>query len=509
MRSERLAQSGLLGLLGSVVAAAAAFAVALVVGNALGAYGTGLFFQAVGIFTIASQVLRLGTNSGIVRAVSEQHAFGRRGEAWRTVIIAAVPVAVLSTLVAAALWWSAPWLAEWLVPPGSSDQFEGYLRLMAPFIPLGAVLAVLQMASRMLDGIVTYTVAHAIVYPITRLAAVVVAVLAVGSAYSSFAAWLWAIPFWLVVAVALLARPFIEDWRRRAEALETLPEASARFWSFSSARAVGGSLEILLEWSDVLIVAALTSPADAGVYAIVTRTVRAGQVVDHSMRIAVTPTISRLLARGESAATRALHTTVTRAMILIGWPFYLTLAIMGPAILGLFGPGFESGTAPLVILGGAMMVASSAGMLQSILLQGGHSSWQVGNKSIVLTASVGLNLLLVPVLGIIGAALTWALIILLDTAIAAWQVHRRMGVGPHLKPLLPAMVAPVVVFGGGLGVIRLAFGTSASALIGGVIVVGLVYMAVLWVLRRRLGIESLWREAPGLRRLVDRSVHAV
>ena len=167
---------------------------------------------------------------------------------------------------------------------------------------------------------------------------------------------------------------------------------------------MGGSLEILLEWSDVLIVAALTSPAEAGVYAIVTRTVRAGEVVDHSMRIAVTPTISRHLARGESAATRALHTTVTRAMILISWPFYLTLAIMGPAILGLFGPGFESGAAPLVILSGAMLVASSAGMLPSILIQGGHSSWQVANKSVVLIASVAFNLLLVPVLGIIGAA---------------------------------------------------------------------------------------------------------
>jgi O-antigen/teichoic acid export membrane protein len=508
MRAERLARSGLLGLVGSIVAATAAFAIALVVGNALGAYGTGLFFQAVGIFTIASQVLRLGTNSGIVRSVSEQHAFARHGEAWRTVVIATVPVAVLSTLVATVLWWSAPWLAEWLVPSGGSDRFEAYLRLMAPFIPAGAVLAVLQMASRMLDGIVTYTVAHAIAYPITRLAAVVVAVLAIGSAFSSFAAWLWVIPLWLLIAVGLLARPFLRDWRRRGEALETLPAASRRFWAFSSTRAVGGSLEIVLEWSDVLIVAALTSPAEAGVYAIVTRTVRAGQVIDHSMRLAVSPTISRLLARGESAATRALHTSVTRAMILISWPFYLTLAIMGPAILGLFGPGFESGASSLVILSGAMMVASSAGMLQSIILQGGHSSWQVANKSAVLVSSVALNLLLVPLLGIIGAAVTWALVTLLDTGIAAWQVHRRMGVGPHLMPLVPAMAVPVIVFGAGLGSVRLVFGTSPAALIGGVIGVGLVYLAVLWVLRRRLGIESLWREAPGMRRLVERSAQA-
>ena len=40
----------------------------------------------------------------------------------------------------------------WIAADGS-ERFEEYLRLMAPFIPAGAVLAVLQMASRMLDGI--------------------------------------------------------------------------------------------------------------------------------------------------------------------------------------------------------------------------------------------------------------------------------------------------------------------------------------------------------------------
>lgn len=507
MRAERLARSGLLGLVGSIAAAAAAFAVAVVVGNGLGASGTGLFFQALGIFTIASQVLRLGSNSAIVRAVSEQHAFDRHGEAWRTVVIAAVPVAVLSILVAAAMWWSSPWLADRLVAAEASDRLESYLRLMAPFIPAGALLAVLQMASRMLDGIVVYTVAHAIAFPMTRLIAVIVAVSVAGSVFASFAAWLGVIPLWLLVAAGLLAPPFVRDWRRRREALDPFGTSARRFWAFSSTRAVGGSLEIVLEWADVLIVAALTSPAEAGVYAIVTRIVRAGQVVDHSMRLAVSPTISRLLARGETAATRALHTSVTRAMILMSWPFYLTLAIMGPAVLSLFGAGFESGAVLLVILGAAMMLASSAGMLQSIILQGGHSSWQVVNKSIALVISVALNLALVPALGIVGAAASWTVVIVVDTAIAAWQVHRRMGVGAHVGRLLPAMALPAVVFGCGLGLVRVMFGTSLAALIGGVVCLGVAYLAALWLLRRWLGIEPLWREA-GIRRRFERAAQA-
>ena len=61
--------------------ALAALVLAVLIGNGLGAHGTGVFFQAVGFFTIVSQILRLGTNSSIVRTISEQHAFGaHRGE---------------------------------------------------------------------------------------------------------------------------------------------------------------------------------------------------------------------------------------------------------------------------------------------------------------------------------------------------------------------------------------------------------------------------------------------
>lgn len=504
MQTERLVRSGMLGLVGSVASALAAFAITVVVGNTLGARGTGLFFQALGIFTIASQVLRLGTNSSIVRSISEQHAFERRGEAWRSVLIAVIPVAGISTIVALAMWWLAAPLATWLASPGTSDELEPYLRFMAPFIAAGAVLAVLQVASRMLNGILTYTIAHAVAFPLMRLAAVIGAVWLVGSAFESFAAWLSMIPLWLLVTLGLLARPVLRDWRMRATAVEPLRDASRRFWAFSSARAVGGSLEIILEWSDVLIVAAISSPAEAGVYAVVTRTVRAGQVVDRAMQLGVSPTISRLLAKGDVAATRTLHTKVTRAMILCSWPFYLTLAIMGPAVLRLFGPEFEQGAVPLLILALTMMVWSTGGMLQSILLQGGRSTWQMYNKALVLAMSISLNLLLVPVLGIVGAAITWAVVILIDTAIAAWQVHRRMGVGLQPLRLAPAALLPLVVFGVGLGAIRLIYGATVPALLLGILGLGSAYAALLWWLRRRLGIEALWRELPGVGRFVDR-----
>ncbi|GAB3122201.1 lipopolysaccharide biosynthesis protein [Glaciibacter psychrotolerans] len=500
MPTERLARSGSQSLFGSAFAAFAALGLTALVGNGLGAHGTGVFFQAVGIFTIASQVLRLGTNSSIVKMISEQRAFGRVGESWRTVVIGLVPVILVAIIAAVAVAVFATPLATWLGSGGERSELAELLRDMAPFIVLGAALAVLQTTARMLRGVWTFTLLQSILQPLSRLFMVLVAIVFAWNALDAFRAWMAVIPFWVVITIAVLARPLVLDWRQRHQAQESTREAVTRFWAFSSTRAVGGALETALEWSDVLIVAALRSPTEAGIYAVATRTVRAGQVVDRAMRLAVSPTISEMLARSELTAARTLHTSVTRAMILSNWPYYLILATMGPAVLSIFGPEFAAGSIVLVILAGAMMVSSSAGMLQSILLQGGRSSWQMYNKAVAFTISVGGNLLLVPVLGLFGAAITWAAGILVETAIASWQVHRRMGV--HLQPgkLGLAMLLPLVVFGGGGLTIRLVFGSTFSALILGVLILGIIYLALLWLLRERLGIISIWREIPVLRR---------
>ena len=496
MLTERLARSGYYSLIGSSFAAVAALVLAVLVGNGLGAHGTGLFFQAVGFFTIASQILRLGTNSSIVMTISEHHAFNRGGESWRTVAIAVVPVAVVSIVAAIVISAAADPLAVWLSGKGESQELAQLIRDMAPFIAPSALLAVLLTVARMMRGIVTYTLLQSILLPLSRLVLVAAAMMVAADALGVMRAWMLALPIWLVVSVLVLMRPIAVDWRQRRDAVEPARTAARRFWHFSSARAVGGALETTLEWSDVLIVAALVSPAAAGIYAIATRAIRAGQVIDQAMRLAVSPAISRWLARSDLEAARVLHTSVARAMILSSWPYYLILATMGPAVLSVFGPEFAAGAVVPVVLAGAMMIATSAGMLQSILLQGGKSTWQMYNKALALVLSVGLNLLLVPQLGLVGAALTWTAWVLVDTAIAAWQVHHIMRLRLEPRKLLLAMAIPLAVFGvGGLG-IRLVYGATMPVLLVSLFVLCSIYLLLLWRLRERLGIVALWRELP-------------
>lgn len=500
MQNERLARGGLISLIGSGIAALSSLLLTVLVGQVLGATGTGIFFQALGIFTVLTQVLRLGTNTGIVRFIAEQRAFGREGGEWRIILFAAVPVALLSVLVSIGVWFGSEGLARWMSSPGETDLLAALLRNMAPFVAMAAVLGVVEASTRMLRGVAVFTLLQSVVLPLSRLVAVGVFALAGATAWRAFEAWLLPLPLLLVIGIVVVAAPLLRSFRRRAVSPREAHVTARTFWRFNLPRSVGSALEIALEWADVLIVAAVASPAVAGVYAVVTRVIKAGGIVDQAMRIAVSPTISAMLARSEHAKVSTLHTSVVRAMVLLSWPFYVLTISMGGAVLSLFGPEFVVGWAPMVLLSVSLMLQISCGMLQSILIQGGKSTWQMYNKAIAVTLSIVGNLALVPVLGIWGASITWLVVAVTDNMIAAVQVHRGMGV--HLQPvrLLPAMVPPVLVFGLGGAVFSIFWEPGPLPLLAALAILGPTYLAVLWLFRRALDIVPLWRKVPFLKR---------
>lgn len=501
MTRENVLKAGAVSLVGSSASAASALLVAVVVGRSVGAAGAGVFFQAVAIFTIVSAVLRLGTSSALIWALSQRRALGRTGGESRIVLIAVWPVLVVSVAVALGMYAAADQIAGVLSRTGA-PALSDVLRLLAWFVVPASLMGVLHTAVRVQRGVLSFSMLQDVAIPVSRLAGVSIAALAGAGAYTTIAFWIASLPFWLLLTMVWLVRPVVQDLRATRRAAldrddeDVVPDMTGgRFWRYSAPRALGVAIEFGLDWVDVLVVAALRTPAEAGVYAVASRCIQAGRVVDRAVRVAAAPTISWHLARREHVEASRLHLDITRVAVLISWPFYLTLAVMGPAVLAIFGPSFRRGAFVVGLLGLVMMVVVSAGMLQSILLMGGRSTWQVYNKGVALALSVVGNLLLVPRIGISGAAVTWAAVVAVDTAIAAWLVHSRMGV--HLMPhrLLRAGLVPVGVFGTGGLLLRLALGTSILDLLVYLGVLLPVYAVVVWRWWRVLELDISWRAA--------------
>ncbi len=439
-----LARGGALSLVGFVVAAAAGFLLTVVVARGLGPSGAGTFFTLVGVVTIGSTVVRLGADTGLVWALPRAAALGRRAEAAATVRTAVVPVVALGVLGALGVLAAAPVLAP-LVGDGDPASVD-VLRLGAPALLLAGVLAVLVGGLRGSGGVGAYTLLQNVVLPGLRCLLVLGGVV-VGVGVGGVVV-LWSVPLVVVCAAAgLLLSRRVRREGRAGGAARPLPAVARDFWGFALPRSASAVLEVVLVWSDVLLVAALTSPAEAGVYAAASRFVTTGTMVEAAARVAVAPRVSRLLAVGDLVEASRLHSQTTTWVVALSWPIYLVLGLGGAFALSLFGPGFVDGATALAVLCVAMLGAMLTGNSQTMLLMSGRSSWQLGNRVLAVVLNLSLLLVLVPRYGYLGAALAWGTTILVDSVIVYLEVRWLVGLRTEPRPVLVAVAAAVLCFG--------------------------------------------------------------
>lgn len=484
-----LVRTGSLLLAGSVVGALANFALAAVLGRGLGAAPIGTFFAVVAAFAIATNVFELGADTGLVRGLARHRALGRVRDVPVTVMVAIGPVLVVGVVAAVLVWWGADVLAGYLGGPADRATRAAAYRDLAPLIPVASLLAVVLGGLRGLGETVGVMAVQNLGLPLLRLAVAAAAVGAGLGVRSVLQVWGAALVVALVVAGWrfgwVLRRTLREGGSDRPGGPSTGRRRLARdFWAFSAPRSVAAAVEIVLEWLDVLVLAIVVSPREAGIYAVVTRCVRAGQIVEHAIRVTVAPRISALAATSSTADQAALFTLTSRALVTVAVPAYVSLAVLAPQVLGLFGAGFDEGAVALRIASAGMALAVSAGALQSLILMAGRSHWQLGNKVAALVVAGVLLAVLVPRFGMAGAAVAWMAAVLTDTVRAGRQV-RRLGVRAGDGVTLRLALLGLVVFGVA-GVVGTTVLSGALSLVAVLAVALAGYSAALWRYRRTL-----------------------
>lgn len=467
MGTGRLSRALPISLSASVSGALLAFVLAAVVSRQLGASGAGVYLQCVALFTIVATSLKLGADTGLVRAMSQALALHRSEDIRPTLRVALVPVMLVATSVAVALGLGASAAASLLTDgQREAQELTGLFHFLAPFLVFSAGLTVSLGALRGLGSVLGFSLILNVGLPLGRLLLVIVALASGLGAVGAVQGWALGLPLWAIAAAVMLRRsvqrhaPVDQGARpltprdRGSEPIDQGPSPDGKplwrgFWGFSVGRWAAATVEILLDWIDVLLVGALTDVATAGLYGVATRVVRAGQVVDNAMRVAVGPRISELLALGDRAGVDTLLRRATRAMVALTLPFYVTCMIFAGPILALFGPEFSAAAPALRILAAGMAVSAATVLLQSVVLMGGRSHWQLMNKLAALGVAVLANIALIPVLGIAGAALAWVLAVLTDLVLVTVQTHRLVGVRPRPAELLPV----ALVVGGAVALI--------------------------------------------------------
>ena len=491
-----LAKSGSLASLCVMYGAAIAFMTTLVVSNGAGAAAAGEFFNLMAFFALATSLTVFGADTGLVRTFSAQRAVGRVQQLPRLLHYASLPVQVFSCALSAGVIVYAL-LAD--LPTATRNA----LLLAAPCIPLAAVMTLCFGALRGLSRVVLFTLLQNVLLPTLRLVAVF-AVVAWGASQLQTSllpalTLAWTLPVLAVCAIAgilthrvmgaALADP-VEPKPAGASGSYAPAENFRSFWSFSSARGFAALVETALEWVDVLCVSAFAGPVAAGIYGAVNRCVRVGTMIEHTCRIVTGPAISAALAIDNRKRASDIFLATTRVLTLLAWPFYLSLAFFGPTLLSVFGRDFSAGAPILWVIAPAVMLSMSAGGVQSLLLMSGKSRWQLGNKLAALVLSLVLNFSLVPSFGMWGAVIAWALAILIDTALASYQVFKLVGIRASW-----AQMAPTLLLAAGIPSVLAAacltwHGQGLKSLVIYAVTFCGSYAALCWVAREYIGLSD-------------------
>jgi O-antigen/teichoic acid export membrane protein len=498
-----------------------AFLMTVVVTRGLGAKGAGAFFEVVGLFTILSNSVRLGADTGMVRAVSSRMALGQSADLRRLVRVAVGPVLAVGVLIAAVTWALGPWLAGVFLHGVAEGEGATAIRVLAFFLPLVAVTIVALSGTRGFGTMLPYAMIENFGKPLARLV-LVAAVLVIG--LGSVAALVaWAIPvavgfvaaLWILLrlvhraetgALTAVARPAAGLGVGRARGAPRAPVATrasrhlaSQFWRFAAPRGIAGIFQVTVLWLDVLLVGALRSTREAGIYAAASKLALVGTLATEAVRIAIAPQISSLLTRREHARAESVYQVATWWIMTLCWPLYLALMVFGGVVLRIFGPEFAAGSTALLVLSLAMLVDLATGNVTVMLLMGGKSSWNLLNALGAVILNIGLNLLLLPRIGIVGAAIAWAASILFDNVAAIIELRILLRLNPFGRGWWLAAGQATLCFAG-LGLLaRTVLGNTVPSVVIFALVATPLYMWLVWRVRGVLQLDAL-REAIHARR---------
>jgi len=233
---------------------------------------------------------------------------------------------------------------------------------------------------------------------------------------------------WTITEVTLLVVLLVETF----VTIEFSAGARWRSWVVEHIRfgLRGAGATLLFELNsrlDIWILGAAMSDSAVGIYSMAASLAEGVSQLTIALQVNVNPKIAAQLAGGHTEEVEALVRTTRRWFVpgMIG-VCGLGAALFPFAIPWITGqPEFSAGAAPFALLMAGLAVASAWLPFNQILLMGGKPGWHTTYILVAVAANIVLNLLLIPRLGLVGAALATA-IALVTSAVWLRRVARSL-----------------------------------------------------------------------------------
>lgn len=186
-------------------------------------------------------------------------------------------------------------------------------------------------------------------------------------------------------------------------------------------------LTLLAGRIDVLMVGFLLGTTEAGIYHVATRLAGVAVLGSRAAYSVAAPMIAELHAKGSAELQRVVR-LVARVAAGFALGALAVVLVRGGWLLGLFGESYRAGSEALLVLAVGEVIRGLMGPGEFLLMMTGHQRRAALVLAIGLLINGAGNILLLPILGIVGAAIASATGLAARKWIAASWARRTVGV---------------------------------------------------------------------------------
>lgn len=335
---------------------------------------------------------------------------------------------ILSIILAALIYFNAGWIAQAIF---SKPNFEVYLQWTAIAIPLWTLIPINASVFRGLKKNNLF----AFFGGFGRFSLTLVIFLAYTyflfdqeEVESPLVAHFLALGVLLLLSAALVQRYF--GRMNYSKAASFMKQLATSFPIFIST-----TVMIALLWADKLLLGIYVSEDNVGIYEISAKLAFLIGFNLEALNSILSPKISRAYAKGEIERMQADIGFTVRLSTGISILTLLGLILFSDLLLSFFGPEFARGKPVILIVCIGQMFNVLCGPVANIMQMTGYQSLLSRVIVIALIVNIGLNIWLIPIHGIIGAAWATTITYTFWNVSCAYLIQKNLGIVSYFNPM--------------------------------------------------------------------------
>jgi O-antigen/teichoic acid export membrane protein len=472
--------------IGSAYSVTSRFLFNILIARILGPHQAGMYYLALTVAYFVGALSVGGLDATVIRYLALYRVDGDWASFRGTLRFALRSVAALGITGSLCLVFGASVIANGLF---HKPELTTPLRVVALYVPLYAVEAVLLAATQSFKEMKYKVYIEAMLNPTLRIVLAVTIYLLGGRVHAVLGGYVFSLLVCTVLAVLALRRCLPVD-------LSTYPPVAKRrelvnYWFPMFGVSL---LSFMVLYGDTLVLGHFRPSADVGVYSVCVRLVIVQAFFIGVVGQIFSPMVSELHHREQFGQLSDFSKVIALWTVEFFTPIALVFLLVPQEIMAVFGGGFRSGAPILLILLAGQFANYITGPVGLIVSMAGWSRLQLINMLTSLLLQVVLAFLLIPSQGIVGAAIANSAGIISLNLLQLIEVRVRLGFQPIsmllAKPFLGALagMAVAIVVGRNL---KLASAWQAVVVCASML---LVYVATLLLLGFDKHTKLAWQQ---------------